>query len=351
MKDKIKLILPSIISIVIGLIFGFLILASVDFKNSFQGFLIMLGGSFYEGWTSVGNTLFIAAPLILTGLSVAFAFKTGLFNIGASGQYYIGAFVAVFTLHNYNGPLAFVVAMILAFIAGAIWGGIAGFLKAYFNVHEVISSIMLNYISLYLVNYLVVQFIYDFMRSQSLSIDSAKAIPTFIVDKVFPNSSIDIGILITIVVVIIIYFVLYKTTFGYELRACGFNKEASIYAGINAKKRIIQSMLIAGGIAGLAGSLTYISAYPKNLEIVDILTTVGFDGIPVALLALSNPLATIVSGFFIAHLKTGGFYLQSLGYVPEVVDITIAIIIYFSSLVLIFKILMSKLFKDKGGKK
>ena len=206
-------------------------------SQAFDGFMAILKGGFTGGAQGIGDVLYTATPLILTGLSVGFAFKTGLFNIGASGQLIVGAYVAVL-LGNMDmglGSFHWVVALLGAMIAGAIWAGIVGALKAYLNVHEVISSIMLNYTGMYLVNMLIKETVYDKLRNQTQPVMKAANIPAMGLDRLFPDSSANGGFFIAILMVIIIYIVLNKTVFGYELIACGHNADASQYAGINCK--------------------------------------------------------------------------------------------------------------------
>jgi simple sugar transport system permease protein len=335
----------SIIAIFVGLIFGLIILLASNVSQAMDGFRTILFGGFTGGAKGIGQVLYFATPIIMTGLSVGFAFKTGLFNIGASGQLIVGAYVAV--LIGVKMPqLAgahWVFAVLGAMIAGGIWALIPGLLKAYLNVNEVISSIMMNYIGMYTVNALVVKTIYDKLRNQSLPTEATANIPKWGLNQLFPGSSINGGILIAIFFVIIIHIILNKTTFGYELIACGHNSDASKYAGINAKKNIVLSMVIAGALAGIGGSLLYLAGAGKYIEVVDVLAVEGFNGIPVALLGLSNPVGILFAAMFIAYITVGGFYMQLYNFVPQVIDIIIASIIYFSAFSLIVKNYIGKL--------
>lgn len=176
-------------------------------------------------------------------------------------------------------------------------------------------------------------------------------IPKMGLDKIFPGSSVNGGIIIAIIVVILIYLLLNKTTFGYELKAVGFNRDASKYAGINEKKSIIMSMMIAGAIAGLAGGLLYLAGTGKHIEIKDVLASEGFTGISVALLGLSNPIGVLFSGIFIAYLTAGGFYLRLFEFSTEIIDIIVAVIIYFSAFALMVKMLIGRVQKARHEKK
>lgn len=292
----------------------------------------------------IGQVFYYATPIMMTGLSVGFAFKTGLFNIGASGQFIVGAFGAVVVGITCTslGNVHWVVALLASVVFGAIWALIPGILKAYCNVNEVISSIMMNYIGMYLVNYLIKEnsILYNQLKNESNAVAKTAEIPKFGLDKVFPGSVVGGGIIIAVIVVIIIYIVLNKTTFGYELKAVGYNREASKYAGINEKRSIILSMVIAGALAGLGGGLLYLAGSGKFIEIVDVLAPEGFNGISVALLGLSNPIGILFSSLFIAYITQGGFYLQLFDFAPEIIDIIIAVIIYFSAFALILQTYM-----------
>lgn len=344
-------IASSLVAILLGLIIGFIILYITNPADAYYGFVTVLRGGFNGGTRGIGNALHSSMPIILTGLSVGFAFKTGLFNIGASGQFIVGAFVAIYIGVRWtfiSSEVLWMVALLGAMIAGSLWAGIVGVLKAFRNVNEVITSIMLNYIGVFLVNYLVIQTVYDQTRNQSIT-PTAAIVPKAGLNILFPNSSANIGILIAIVTAVIIWIILEKTNFGYELKAVGFNRDAAKYAGINEKRNVIFSMMIAGALSGLAGGLTFLAGTGNHIEVVDRIPLEGFNGIPVALLASSHPLGIIFSGLFIGHLNMGGFYMQRYDFVPEVINIIIAITIYFSAFALAFKSLFSKLaLKVKG---
>ncbi len=347
-------LLSSIFAIVLGLIVGLIILFLCNPVQAIPGFATILTGAFTHGAKGVGQVFYYATPIILTGLSVGFAFKTGLFNIGTPGQFIMGGFGAVYVgiLWTSLGPVHWVAALFASILMGAVWGLVPGLLKAYFNVNEVISSIMMNYIGMYLVNWIVKSYkpLFNNLRNESRNVAATATIPKMGLDKIFPGSSVNGGILIAILVVILIWVLLNKTTFGYELKAVGFNRDASKYAGINEKKGIILSMVIAGAIAGLAGGLLYLAGTGKHIEIKDVLASEGFTGISVALLGLSNPIGVLFSGIFIAYLTAGGFYLQLFEFSTEIIDIIVAVIIYFSAFALIVKILLSKIHKQTGAK-
>ena len=327
--------LSSLFAIIVGLLVGFIILLISNPSQAVQGFGTILTGPITHGAKGIGQVFYYATPIILTGLSVGFAFKTGLFNIGASGQLIVGAFAAVYVgiKGEALGSAQWFVAVIAAIVAGLIWGAVPGIFKAYFNVNEVISCIMMNYIGMYLVNYLVSTNtdLYDKIRNYSKDVAKTANIPGMGLDKLFEGSSINGGFFIALVAVIIIYIVLEKTTFGYELKAAGFNKDASKYAGMNEKRNIILSMAIAGSLSALAGALLYLAGSGKHIVIQDTLAAEGFNGISVALLGLSHPIGVLLAGLFVAYITAAGFYLQLLNFPTEIIDIIISVIIYFAA--------------------
>ena len=343
--------ISSLIAIGIGLVIGIVILLVSNPAESFAGFFTMLVGGFNDGTRSLGNVFYFATPIIMTGLAVGFAFKTGLFNIGASGQFIVGAYVAVLVGVKLPvlGGFQWVVGILAAMIAGAIWGAIPGILKAFLNVHEVISSIMMNYIGMFLVNYLIKKTVLNVYTNRSLPVAATANIPKMGLTTIFPGSSINGGFLVAVLFVILIFIVLEKTTFGYELKACGYNRYAAKYAGINETRSIVLSMAIAGMLAGIGGALFYLSGAGVYIEVVDVLAAQGFTGISVALLGMSSPIGILFSGIFIAWLQIGGFYMQRYSFVPEFIQIITAIIIYSSAASLIIRnyLEMKKLKKDE----
>ena len=347
-------VLSSVFAIIIVLLVGFLILLICNPGQALPGFATILTGAFTHGAKGVGQIFYYSTTIILTGLSVGFAFKTGLFNIGASGQFIVGGFGAVYVgvMGKNLGSIHWVVALLAGVLIGALWGRVPGLLKACFNVNEVIASIMMNYIGMYAVNWFVKSYkpIFNNIRNESKPVLSTANIPKMGLDKLFPDSSINGGFLLAVVAVILIYVILDKTTFGYELKAVGYNRDASRYAGINEKKSIILSMVIAGAISGLAGACLYLAGTGKHIEIVDTIADEGFTGISVALLGLCHPIGILFAGIFIAYLTAGGFYLQLFEFSTEIIDIIVAIIIYFSAFALIVKLLIQKFERNRMDK-
>ncbi len=328
-----------------------------------KGFRAVLQG----GWYNMGDEplgprseIADAAPLIMTGLSVAFAFTTGLFNIGAAGQYTLGAFGALLFALVLKCP--WYVCMLAAIVFGALWGAIPGIFKAYFNVNEVITSIMFNWIGLYAVNTIM----YGGGNSPMYYVKDSK---TYRLEVVSPQSRIPdlkatgsnyfiqpatIAIFFAILIAIILWVMLNKTTFGYELKACGYSKTAAKYAGINEKRNIILSMTIAGALAGLGGALYYLSGSVQwNPQDSTALPAVGFNGISVALLASSHPIGSIFSALFISHITMGGSRMEQGIFPKEIANIISGVIIYLCAFMMLFKNRIAKLFtrKEKGGVK
>ena len=362
MKKGMISVLASVISILIGLLFGLLLLIIVNPAMAFPKFGELLTAG-VSSLPKLAKVLYQAAPLIMTGLAVAFAFKTGLFNIGASGQYTVGAFCALACAIIFQMP--WWICLLASLVAGAVWGFFPGLFKSLFNVNEVITSIMFNWIGMMAVNLLCMNLknaegklvmlpvawvsspIKD--RTAALSYANPSAmIPKMGLDKLFESNYMNISIFIAALVAVLLWVILNRTTFGYELKACGYNKNASLYAGINAKRNIVLSMVISGAMAGLGGGLYYLAG-TADYTIQKTLLAMGFNGISVALLATSNPIGTIFSALFISYIQVGGESLQPV-YAKEMIDIIIAVIIYLSAFALLTKTIISKYIRtDKSN--
>lgn len=323
----------SLLSILLGLLVGAIVLV-ISGNSPIRAYGAMIEGIFgkpkYIAWTIIKAT-----PYILTGLSIAFAFKTGLFNIGAEGQFIIGALVA--TLVGYSVQLPAIIhiplTIILAGLAGGLWGSIAGFLKSKFGINEVIATIMLNWIAFYLSNFMVSNSFISVENSEaSVNIQESASIGIdWLKGLVGPATSVNWGIIISIILVFVIWFILTKTTLGFELRAVGHNKDAAEYAGIDVGKSILKSMAIAGLLAGVAGAIQ-VMGVTHNITVLAAQEGYGFDGIAVALIANSNPIGVIFSGLLFGAFKYGGIKMQSVGAPSEVINIVIGSIVFFIAL-------------------
>lgn len=337
-------------------------------------FLSFVVGSFFIIWTGnspivayrelfvgslgdmskVGNTLLKSTPIILTGLSVAFAFRTGLFNIGAEGQYVMGALFTVSAAWIFRGLPGFIlipVILIAGALGGGLWAAIPGFLKAKMGINEVIVTIMLNYTGLFIANY----FIRTSLNPSTLQGSEQKAFSVILEDHAkltrlntvfegFGHSYVHTGIIIAVLVAVLIYYILFKTTLGYELRSVGHNPYASEYGGINISRNIILSMVIAGMLSGLAGATT-IAGLTYKMDQSAGSPGYGFTGISVALVGKNHPIGVIASGLLFGILANGERKMQIAGIPKEVVGLIQGIIIIFIAGEAMFKYLPS--FKKK----
>ena len=358
-----KSVLSSLICIIAGILVGFIVLLilaltsdSIPISDAFKGLGIILAGPFASGASKniafvLGDMLFESAPLLLTGLSVAIAFKTGLFNIGAPGQYLMGAMGSVIVALSIPTTPAtafwvWLLSLIVGMLCGMLWGLIPGFFKAFLNVNEVIVCIMTNWIAANVVSWVFAnntQFINTAGGKTAYTLpttDNGVSTPKLGLDKLFPGSNIDIGIFVAIIIAVGIFILMNKTTLGYELKACGHNKNAAKYAGMNEKRNIMLSMAIAGGLAAIGASLYYLNGGAELAwNTYGKLPDNGFNGIPVALLASNNPIGVVFSSVFLRFIDKGGYNLAGFtAYNEYVSDLIIAVIIYFAG--------FSKLIKD-----
>lgn len=377
--DAAKSVLSAIISILIGMVVGMIIIIAVGLtkdgitsKGIFEGIKLVFLGLFSTGReageltfgfnpVNIGNMLFRGTPLIMTGLSVAVAFRTGLFNIGAPGQYLMGTTATLYialTIPTETVPawIVWILAFAGGMLAGAIWGCIPGILKAYLNINEVITCIMTNWIAANLVTWFFD--VRDELKNAEeggkvgyIKPTSSNGVETFDfgLDKLFPGSQVSGGIIIAILIAIVVYIVMTKTTFGYQLKACGSNRHAARYAGINDKLSIIASMAIAGALSAAGASLYYLAGNTEFFwSTYQMLPDEGFNGIPVALLASNNPIGVIFTGCFMSMLNISGMELKTLtAYNEYITDIIIASIVYLSAFAMLIKMFLNKRQKKK----
>jgi len=366
MKTFVRILKKPITSTLIAILFGFLVAAVVLVfagYNPWESFGALFKGIFAKP-KYISNVIIKATPIILTGLSVAFAFKTGLFNIGAEGQYIAGTIAAVCVGVKFNfAPVVQVPLVVLSgVLAGAVFGGIIGFLKARFGIHEVITSIMLNWIGLYLSNFIVNTATYHQPNSTSSYAVNESSFTMLLPDwktskagmaALKPNkwlyemmlkTDVNFGILIAVVMAIIIWVLLYRSSKGYELRAVGFNRDAAEFAGINVGRNITQAMLIAGALAGLAGALAITGTSPHKISQMAAFENNGFNGLSVALIAGSSPIGCIFAGLLFGGLLYGGQSVQQdVGAPTEIINIMIGTIVFFVALTKIVPSLADKL--------
>ncbi|MCL1997017.1 MAG: ABC transporter permease [Defluviitaleaceae bacterium] len=349
--------LASGAAVLAGLFVGLIVLFFTNASQAIPAFLTILTSGF-SSLRNFGDVLYFATPIIMTGLSVGFAYKTGLFNIGATGQFTFGAFAAIYVGVEFQflpPAIRIITALVAAMLCGALWAAIPGLLKAYRNVHEVISCIMSNYIGMFLVNWLILNTIFDPFRAQTAVVPASSNMPRWGMNYIFTDgiiaSSVNSGIIVALAAAVIIHIVLNKTKFGFELKAAGFNKDAAKYAGIAQNRNIVLSMMISGALAGLGGALLYLSGAGISMNVANVLAAEGFTGISVAFLALGSPIGIIFTGMLIAYLHLGGFTMQLFGFVPEIIEIVISVIIYFSAFSLLMKIYLTRLAKKRAKEK
>mgnify|MGYP002854732323 CR=1 FL=1 len=357
-RPGVQTIIASVLCAVLGIILGYIILLFMNSEHASEGMLAILRNFFkfsnkpQQLMYYLGSTLVKAVPVILCAEAILFAYKAGLFNIGAAGQYTIGILVSLYTSLALSWNWFFCV--LAAVLAGALWGALCGLFKAIFNVNEVIAGIMLNWIGLYLCNIVLSDEIcMNTTKSETYDIASKNAnglLPGFMQEFFGSNQYMTIAVPITVIVAILILVVLNMTTFGYELKATGHNKDAAKYAGMNAKRNIILTLAISGAISGLAASMYYLTSI-EHYKISSSVPGMGFSGIAVAFLGGLHPIGTIVAGLFVEYITLGGQYLNTNYFNPQVADLMIAIIIYLCGFVLFFKSVINKPRKKSSGKK
>ena len=381
-KDSTKKLLASLLSILIGLAVGALVVLvvgltkkNIGVSGTWDGVRLIFAGILSTGreagrltWgfnsQSLGNMLFRATPLIMTGLSVALANKTGLFNIGAPGQYLMGTMASLMIAlsipsGSLPGWLIWLLAFFGAMLAGALWGAIPGMLKAFLNINEVLACIMTNWLAANVVTWafdvsnfknMVEGTKTGYVYKTTYGLTQVDGVWTYVdgngiatakmgLDKIFPGSQVNGGILIAIIFAILVSILLNKTTLGYELKACGSNRHAARYAGINDKRNIVLSMAIAGALAATGASLYCLSGNTEFFwTTYQSLPATGFNGIPVALLAVNNPVGVVFSGIFMAMLDIVGQNLTGLtAYNEYITDVIIAVIVYLSAFSLVIR--------------
>lgn len=356
-NDGFQTIIASLLCIVIGLLVGYAVLLIINPGGAAGAIAAILKNYlYYPSQVAVmkylGTTLVKASALLMCSLSVLFAYKVGLFNIGAAGQYVVGAGACLYFGLKLNMP--WIVCMLAAVVMAAAVGGISGVLKAYFNVNEVISCIMLNWISLYIVNMLLTG-----VKEQSTpytrplsSVNKSALIPTLGLDRMFSNNEfVTLGVPLAVVMAIVIWILLDKTKFGYELKATGMNKQAAKYCGMHEKTNIILTMMIAGGLAGFGAGIFYLSGIEQWMVQQTSVPAMGFNGIAAAFLGGLNPIGTIFSSYFIQHITSGGTYVDKTMYCTQISDLISAFIIYLCGFVLFFKLWLNRYLDKKDEKR
>lgn len=341
-------LLVSLVCIVLGLFVGYLALLVINPAGAWDAILAVMKNFFFYPSVSAqikyfGNTLVKAAPLVMCSLSVLFAYKAGLFNIGAAGQYVAGAGACLYLALGPKMP--WYVCLLAAVVVAAFVGAASGILKACCNVNEVISCIMLNWISLYLVNMLLTN-VKEAASPYTLPLglnNPGALLPTLGMDKWFTNNQyVTIAIPLSVLAAVFIWVLLEKTKFGYELKATGLNKQAAKYCGMREKRNIILTMAISGALAGAGAAFFFLSGMEQWQCTQSSVPAMGFNGIAASFLGGLNPIGAIFSSYFIQHITNGGAYVDKSLYCAQISDFISSMIIYLCGFVFFLKLVMNR---------
>lgn len=356
-NGAVQTLLASLVCIILGLFVGYIVLFIINPAGAGRAITTILKNFLYFPRPEValeyfGSTLAKSAPLLMCTLSVLFAYKVGLFNIGASGQFTVGGGFALYFAIHYNAP--WWVCILLAIFGGAVLGAAAGALKAYLNVNEVIACIMLNWISLYAVN-TVLTAVKESGTTYTLPLrtnNPSAIIPHLGLQNLFANNRyVTIAIPLSVIFAVLVWVLLEKTKLGYELKATGLSVNAAKYAGMKEKKNMILTMAISGGLAGLGAGFLYLSGIEQWSCAQTAVPNMGFNGIAAAFLGGLHPIGAVFSSFFIQHITSGGAYVDKMIYCSQISDLIAAIIIYFCGFVLFFKHCMNQRIRKAEEKK
>ncbi|MFD2171280.1 ABC transporter permease [Tumebacillus lipolyticus] len=327
-NSKWNAILVPVLAVILGMLVGALVMLAMGF-NPIRGYELVFQGIFGNAYY-LGETLRAVTPLIFAGLAVAFAFRTGLFNIGVEGQFIVGQLAAAWVGISWNLPpvIHAIVAVLVAMVAAGLYAGLAGWLKAKLGVHEVITTIMLNYVALFSSNYVI----RTFLKGQSEGtedIQPSASLTSDFFSSIFDGARLNWGLIIALLFTLLMYWLLWKTTVGYELRSVGFNPHASEYAGMNVSKNIVLSMVISGMLAGAGGAVETLGVY-GYMVISAGFTGIGFDGIAVALIGANNPFGVVLGALLFGGFSFGADNMQRVEGIPtESIQIVISMVIYF----------------------
>ena len=340
-------LLASLLCIVLGLFLGYLVLLVINPAGAGEAILTVVKNFLTYKKTSsqlkyLGNTLVKTAPLLMCSLSILFAYKVGLFNIGAAGQYCFGVALSLYAALGLGW--SWLPCLLVAMAGGAVLGAISGVLKSYCNVNEVISGIMLNWIVLYLTNMLLtnVKEVASPYTVVLADTNPGAILPSLGLGALFnDNKYVGLALPLSVVIAILVWVVLEKTRFGYELRATGNNKNAAKYCGMAEKRNIILTLAISGALAALGASMFYLTGYEQWQCTASSVPGMGFSGIAAAFLGGLHPIGTILASFFIQHITAGGAYVDKTMYCAQVSDLIAAVIIYLCGFVLFMKYAMN----------
>ena len=346
-NNGVQSLLASLVCVILGLLIGYIVLLFINPDGAGEAITDVMKNflTYSKPETQVkylGNTLVKTAPLLMCSLSILFAYKVGLFNIGAAGQYCIGVALSLYAALAWGW--SWLPCMLLAMLGGALLGAISGLLKSYCNVNEVISGIMLNWIVLYLTNMLLTQVKedtspYTFVLSHK---NASAILPSLGLGSLFNgNQYVGLALPLSIVIAILVWVVLEKTRIVSELRATGNNKNAAKYCGMAEKRNIIMTLAISGMLAGLGAAMLYLTGYEQWQCSTSSVPGMGFNGIAAAFLGGLNPIGAILASFFIQHITAGGAYVDKSMYCAQISDLISSIIIYLCGFVLFMKYAMN----------
>ncbi len=336
-------LIASLLCIVLGLLIGYIVLLFINPDGAWGAIVAVIKNFLNSSRANLqlknfGNTLVKTAPLLMCSLSVLFAYKVGLFNIGAAGQYVVGSCACL--IASLGWGWGWLPCLVFALVVGAVYGAIVGLLKAYCNVNEVISGIMLNWIGLYASN-MILASVKETTSNYTLHVANVAPqaiLPSLGLAKLFHNNQyITMAIPLSIIIAVVITVILDKTKLGYELKATGNNKNAAKYAGMAEKRNIILTLMIAGALAALGGAFLYQTDYEQWSVTQSSVPGMGFNGIAAAFLGGLNPIGTIFASYFIQHITNGGAYVDLTKYSSQISDLISAIIIYLCGFVLFIK--------------
>ena len=355
-NNGIQSLLASLACVVLGMLLGYIVLLFINPDGAGEAVATIIKNflTYSRPETQAkyfGNTLVKTAPLLMCALAILFAYKVGLFNIGVAGQYCAGIAVSLYAALAWHW--GWLPCMLLAMLSGAVLGTISGLLKSYCNVNEVISGIMLNWITLYLTNMLLTKVKEDTSPyTYVLQHNNPSAVlPSLGLGRFFNNNQyVGLAIPLAVLIAIVVWVVLEKTRFGYELRATGNNKNAAKYCGMAEKRNIILTLAISGMLAAMGASMLYLTGYEQWQCSTSSVPGMGFNGIAAAFLGGLNPIGTILASFFILHITAGGAYVDKSMYCAQISDLISAIIIYLCGFVLFMKYAMNSAIARKEEK-
>ena len=346
-NNGVQSLLASLACVVLGLLIGYIVLLFINPNGAGEAIAAVMKNflNYSKSATQakyLGNTLVKTAPLLLCALSILFSYKVGLFNIGAAGQYCAGVALSLYAALAWGW--GWLPCMLLAMLGGMVLGAISGLLKSYCNVNEVISGIMLNWIVLYLTNMLLTNVKeetspYTFVLAHK---NPSAVLPTLGLGSLLnDNQYVGLALPLSILAAVLVWVVLEKTRFGYELRATGNNKNAAKYCGMAEKRNIILTLVISGALAGMGAAMLYLTGYEQWQCSTSSVPGMGFNGIAAAFLGGLNPFGTILASFFIQHITAGGAYVDKTMYCAQISDLISALIIYLCGFVLFMKYAMN----------